>query len=131
MFLGNRNPFFLPANPGSPSKLPKALSRVPGFSGLQDQSLLTTIPRNLHELVHHLLLSVEGRVFVDKLCLNGKLLHIVCDRFPCSSIPGGQWDNYLCLGLAEICTVNGAPELPSPKHAAFLSLQLYSLASGL
>lgn len=115
MFLRKRNPFSLPANPGPPSALPQALSRAPRFSGLQGQSPLTTIPRNLHELVHHLLLSVEGGVLVHKFCLNGKLLHIVCDRFPCSSIPGRQWDNHLCLGLAQKHTVTGAPE-PSPPN---------------
>lgn len=104
-------------------------SRAPRFSGLHVQSLLTTIPGNLHELGHHLLLGVEGRVLVDELCLNGKLLHIVCDRFPCSSIPGRQWDYHLCLGWAQMNTVIGDPEPPSPKHAAFLSLQLCSLAS--
>lgn len=62
---------------------------------LQVQSFLTAVPKNLHELSHHLLFIAEGRVFVDEFCLNGKLLHVVCDRFPGPSIPSGQRDYHL------------------------------------
>lgn len=63
--------------------------------GAINSSLLTTVSRNLHELSHNFLFIVEGRILVDEFCLDGKLLHVVCDRFPGPSIPGGQWDYHL------------------------------------
>lgn len=62
---------------------------------MQALSLLTTVPRNLHELSHHFILVVEGRILVDELCLYGELLQVVCERVPGPSIPGGQWDYHL------------------------------------
>lgn len=50
---------------------------------------------DLHELSHYIFLIAEGRILIDEFCLDGKLLHIVCDRFPGPSIPGGQWDYHL------------------------------------
>lgn len=63
--------------------------------GSAGSRLLTAVPRNLHELGHHFLLCAEGRVFVDELCLDGKLLHVICDGLPGPSMPGGQWDDHL------------------------------------
>lgn len=62
---------------------------------MQAESLLTTVPRNLHELSHHFLLVVEGRILIDELCLYGELFQVVCERVPGPSIPGGQWDYHL------------------------------------
>lgn len=84
---------------------------------MQAQSLLTTVSRNLHELSHHFLLIAEGRILVDELCLNRELFHVVCDRLPGLSIPGGQWDYHLWSKHRQTLPLKSALILSLPTVA--------------
>lgn len=81
---------------------------------LEAAGLLTTVPRNLHELSHHFLFIAEGRILIDEFRLDGKLLHVVCNRFPGPSIPGGQWDYHLWRKHKQ--TLEGSPRTAFPPQ---------------
>lgn len=92
-----------------------------GALDFREHTLLTGVPRNLPELSHHFLLIAERRILVDELCLNGELLHIVCDRVPGLSIPGRQWDYHLWSKHKQTLWERSQNSIP-PKHASILTL---------
>ena len=61
----------------------------------RNESILTAAAVDLGELLHELLLILEGGVLVDELRLDGVLLGVRGHGLLGGQVPGGQWDDDL------------------------------------